>query len=365
MVSCWLVGMTEMSPPHNRHVMTHGPRRSLFCPRDERIATTREMHGTRSTVAGAVQSTHSHRGHRWPTKQTFKDTRSRSYLESIARRTVDLTDAIVDAMVTKAIAAQRKIEDWSEVRIDMLLRALSGVVAEHAQQLAVATVDETGMGNVRDKTIKNSRRQRGHRHTAGRAKSDTAKSAFDRERQVAEIASPAGVVVGLVPATHPVATFIFKVLIALKGRNAIILEPQPAGTGECRNRWAGLIQQASLGATLRARRPGAVDGRLEQSADDRRRLMSHRHVGLVLATGGQAMVQAAYRSGRPGYRRGSGNAPALIAADADCRHAARSVVQSKTFDNGLICGAENHLVVEAGARERLDRRVGAARRRRC
>ena len=91
-------------------------------------------------------------------------------------------------------------------------------------------------------------------------------------------------------------------------------------------------------------------------------LMSHRRVGLLLATGGQAMVHAAYRSGTPAIGVGPGNAPALISADADLRHVARSVVVSKSFDNGLICGAENHLVVEAGARARADRRIDAARR---
>jgi acyl-CoA reductase-like NAD-dependent aldehyde dehydrogenase len=259
------------------------------------------------------------------------------------------TDAIVDAMVTKAIAAQRKIEDWSEVRIDMLLRALSGVVAEHAQQLAVATVDETGMGNVRDKTIKNSLASVGiYTQLAGQI--GHGEIAFDRDHQVAEIACPAGVVVGLVPATHPVATFIFKVLIALKGRNAIILSP--SRRAQRVSQQVGELIRGVLGATF-APADLVQWTAIGSSRQTTAALMSHRHVGLVLATGGQAMVQAAYRSGRPALGVGPGNAPALIAADADCRHAARSIVQSKTFDNGLICGAENHLVVEAGARERL------------
>lgn len=258
-------------------------------------------------------------------------------------------DVAVDALVNRARAAQRQIEDWSEARIDELLRALSGIVHEHAHALAVATVAETGMGNVRDKTIKNS--------IASVAVSSQmaglvgrGEIAFDRDRQVAEIASPVGVVVGLVPAVHPVATFIFKALIALKGRNAIILSPSHRAQDVSQQ--VGLLIQQALGAMgapidlVQWLRPGS--SRQAVTA-----LMSHRDVGMLLATGGQAMVQAAYRSGKPAIGVGPGNAPALIVADADLKHAAFSTVQSKSFDNGLICGAENHLVVEARVRARL------------
>jgi acyl-CoA reductase-like NAD-dependent aldehyde dehydrogenase len=236
-----------------------------------------------------------------------------------------------------------------EGRIDELLRALGNVVADQAHPLAVATVAETGMGNVRDKTFKNSNASAGvYAQMAGYI--GQGEISFDNERQVAEIASPVGVVVGLVPATHPVATFIFKVLIALKGRNAIILSPSRRAQ-RVSLQVGRLIQQVlrEAGAsTDLVQWLGAGSSRQTTAA-----LMSHRHVGLVLATGGQAMVQAAYRSGTPAIGVGPGNAPALISADADLRHAARSAVLSKSFDNGLICGAENHLVVEASARGSL------------
>ena len=131
---------------------------------------------------------------------------------------------VVEALVNQALAAQRQIEDWSEARIDALLHALATVVADQAHALAVATVAETGMGNVRDKTLKNVVASTGiYQHLAGQI--GHGEISFDEERQMAEIASPMGVIVGLVPATHPVATFIFKALIAIKGRNAIILSP--------------------------------------------------------------------------------------------------------------------------------------------
>jgi acetaldehyde dehydrogenase / alcohol dehydrogenase len=258
-------------------------------------------------------------------------------------------DAVVDAMVNRAREAQRQFEDWSEARIDELLHALSGIVYEHARTLAVAAVAETGMGNVRDKTLKNSMASVDVvAHMAGLV--GRGEIASDSDRQMAEIASPVGVIVGLVPATHPVATFIFKALIALKGRNAIILSP--SHRAENVSHQVGLLIQQALGAMgapidlVQWLGPGSSQQTVAA-------LMSHKHVGMLLATGGQAMVQAAYRSGKPAIGVGPGNAPTLILADADLTHAALSTVQSKSFDNGLICGAENHLVVEARVRARL------------
>src|SRR5262245_32217888 len=174
--------------------------------------------------------------------------------------------------------------------------------------------------------------------------------AFDAGRQIAKIASPVGVVLGLIPAVHPVATFIFKVLIALKGRNAIILSPSRRAR-RVSQQVGELIQQALREVFAPADLVQWLGiGSSRQITTD---LMSHRRVGLVLATGGHELVEAAYRSGTPAIGVGPGNAPALISADADLRHAARCIVQSKSFDNGLICGAENHLVVEARARESL------------
>ena len=258
-------------------------------------------------------------------------------------------DPIAEALVTRAAAAQQQIDDWSEGKIDMLLRRVSDVVADHAHPLAVATVDETGMGNVHDKTVKNSVASAGiYAQLAGATAHG--EIGFDSDRHVAELASPVGVVVGLIPATHPVATFIFKVLIALKGRNAIILSPSRRARAVSQH-VGEMIQRAinEVGAPIDLVQWLNRDTTRQTTAA----LMSHRGVGLILATGGQAMVRAAYSSGTPAIGVGPGNAPTLIAADADLRHAARCIVESKSFDNGLICGAENHLVVESSARAQL------------
>ena len=192
--------------------------------------------------------------------------------------------------------ATRRSRSWSEERIDRAPAAWATVVAEHAHALAVATVAETGMGNIHDKTLKNAVASTGvYAQLAGQI--GHGEIGFDSERQVAEIASPVGVVVGLVPATHPVATFIFKALIAIKGRNAIILSPSRRAQ-QVSQQVGRLIQQA-LARQWRADRPRAVDRPTGTRRETTAALMSHRHVGLVLATGGQAMVQAAYRSGTP------------------------------------------------------------------
>ena len=254
--------------------------------------------------------------------------------------------AIVDALVNRAVAAQRQIESWSEERIDRLLRALGESVAERAQALAAATVEETGIGNIHDKTLKIAVAGLGVAAEL-EGKVGYGEISFDSDRQIAEIASPVGVVVGLIPATHPVATFIFKALIAIKARNAIILSPS--------RRAQRVSQQVGVMIQRVLHEMGAPVALVQWTAEENTRetttaLMSHKQVGMVLATGGRAMVEAAYRSGKPAIGVGPGNAPALIAADADLPHVARSVVQSKSFDNGLVCGAENHLVVDASVR---------------
>jgi acetaldehyde dehydrogenase/alcohol dehydrogenase len=258
-------------------------------------------------------------------------------------------DMIVEGLIARALPAQRLIEGWSEVQIDQLLRALAQTVADHAEELAVATIAETGMGNLRDKTFKNRIASlETYAHLAGKIGHGVL--GFDAQRQVAEVASPIGIVVGLVPATHPVATFIFKALIAIKARNALILSPSRRAQ-QVSNQVGTLIQQVlhEHGAPSDLVQWVRVGSRRETGAA----LMGHPQVGLVLATGGQAMVKAAYRSGTPAIGVGSGNAAVLLAADADLGHAARSIVKSKPFDNGLVCGAENSLVVEISVRTGL------------
>lgn len=250
----------------------------------------------------------------------------------------------VDGMVARARAAQRAFDHWSEWRVNELLAALSEALTDYAEEFAIATVQETGRGNVADKTLKNRFASR----TIYESLADqTAQGVLsvDSVRKVTELASPVGVVFAVLPQTSPVATAIFKTLIALKTRNALILSFPRQARGVAamfRNVIREVLCSYSVPPDLiQWSRPG---DRAMTS-----RLMRHRGVGLLLVTGSAGLVHAAYSSGTPAIGVGPGNAPAWICDDADVHAAATAVVMSKTFDNGMICGSEQHLVVDAKA----------------
>src|SRR5690242_503778 len=253
----------------------------------------------------------------------------------------ETTNDYIDVLVDRAVAAQQEFQYWSEEATDRLLLALARRVSLHAEELARATVRETGMGNVRDKTSKNRIASMGIYHTL-KGRVGQGRLSVDKRRKIMTFASPVGVVVGLVPATHPVATFIFKVLIALKGRNALILSPSRRAA-DVSNQIGVLIQKV-------LREQGAPPDLVQWIDASRGRaatatLMRHKGVSFILATGGPALVKAAYQSGKPAIGVGAGNAPVLVSSDADIAKAASNIVMSKAFDNGLACCSENNLVV--------------------
>jgi acetaldehyde dehydrogenase / alcohol dehydrogenase len=250
-------------------------------------------------------------------------------------------DAEIDRIATGAARAQRTFEKWTDERLDNLLADLAETFAEAATDLASATVRETGLGNVQDKALKNRFASLGiYESLTGRA-APNAPPAGDR--RVTEVASPVGVVFGIVPVTNPVATAVFKMLIALKARNALILSfhREAFAVGQL----TGAIVRDVLEAHSAPADLVQVLG-LRGSRAATRKLMSHPQVSLILATGGAGLVKAAYSSGTPAIGVGPANAPAWICADADLDRAARAIVDSKSFDYGLICGAEHNLVVD-------------------
>lgn len=272
-------------------------------------------------------------------------------------------DPAIEAVVTRATDAQRAIADlraWPEHRVDDLLQAIGQTISEHADELARSAVAETGIGNAADKAIKN-------RFAAGHVVAEllmTPGVGFRRPAPtgsgVTEFAAPIGVVFGLVPVTNPTSTVTFKALIAMRSRNAIIFSAHRGAAGVAQQTTdligAAIVQSGGPPDLVQCLPAGG--GRARTA-----RFMRHRGIGLVLATGGPAMVKAAYSSGTPAIGVGSGNAPALVCADADLDAAARAVVASKSFDHGLICGSENNLVVEAAAHDRFVaalQRAGAA-----
>jgi len=267
----------------------------------------------------------------------------------------DEPEPAMDALVARSAAARESIAGWHEDEVDGLIAALAGQVADHADDLAAATVAETGIGYAPDKADKN------RFASLGVAQSLVGKPGVgvigSHERSaLTEIADPMGVVLGLIPMTNPVATLVFKTLICVKARDALIVSchRDAAGVGA---RTVGLLRQ------VLARHGASAD--LVQSVPRRptRRataaLMRHPGLSMILATGGTAMVKAAYSSGTPAIGVGPGNAPAWICADADVEAAAHTVVASKAFDHGIICGSENNLVVDRSVRDSF---IGALRR---
>jgi acyl-CoA reductase-like NAD-dependent aldehyde dehydrogenase len=249
----------------------------------------------------------------------------------------------VDAVVARADKALAAFENWTDQQIDALLFDIATLLAGRAEELAIVSASETGLGNVADKTLKIRFASLDvYRSLAGQVAQGVL--SVDEERRVTEIASPVGVVFAVAPVTNPVATAIFKMLIAIKGRNATILSF---------HRQALRVGRLTCGIVRDALKAHGAPADLVQwvahpSRKATRRFMGHEGVSLVLATGGQSLVEAAYSSGTPAIGVGPGNAPAWICPDANLEDAARAIVASKTFDNGLICGAEHNLVVDAG-----------------
>jgi acyl-CoA reductase-like NAD-dependent aldehyde dehydrogenase len=268
----------------------------------------------------------------------------------------DAPDAMVDEMVATAIAAQAEFESWPEDRVDALLEDIATSINARGPELAADTVAETTLGNADHKAAKI---QFGSMSVLETLRGEVASGTVhvDEQRKIREIASPVGVIFALVPVTNPVPTIANKTLIALKGRNSIILSTHrmAQGVGDKTGR---IVLEA-------LERHGAPEGLVQwvRGRTSRRRtakFMRHEGVSLVLATGGPGMVKAAYSSGTPAIGVGAGNAPAWVSADADPVAAAQAIVLSKSFDNGLICGSEQHIVVDASLADRFVEALKAA-----
>lgn len=253
----------------------------------------------------------------------------------------------IDEMVARAVAAQKAFEDWPEDKVDDLLKEVTEEIDGAAESLAEATVEETGMGVVADKILKIHFASRdvykmliNHRGTGVLRTED--------ERKVVVVANPMGVVLGLIPLTNPIPTMVFKTLICLKSRNALILSchrnAQQVGL-----RAVEIIQDALCRHGAPVDLVQCIPG--PSSRTKTSMFMRHKDVSFILATGGPSMVKAAYSSGTPAIGVGPGNAPTWVCADADLDAVAEKVISSKSFDNGVICGSENNLVVDASVRE--------------
>lgn len=247
----------------------------------------------------------------------------------------------LEALIESVEAAQSEYATYSQEQVDRIFK-MAALAANTARlPLAKQAVAETGMGVVEDKVIKNHfaseiiYNKYKHEKTCGIIEADPTFG-------IQKIAEPMGILAGIVPVTNPTSTAIFKTLIALKTRNAIILSPHP------RARLCTIAAARTvLDAAVKAGAPASIIGWIDQpSIELSQALMSHSSVSLVLATGGPSMVKAAYSSGHPSLGVGAGNTPALIDNSADLKTAVSSILLSKTFDNGMICASEQSVIVE-------------------
>ncbi len=244
-------------------------------------------------------------------------------------------------LVEKATEAEKVLETFSQDQTDAVVRAMAEAACQQAEALARLAVEETTYGIVADKVTKNL--------FAARDVYDRIKTLKtvgvvrdDPEDGVVEIAVPAGVVAAIVPCTNPTSTAIFKVLIALKGRNAIVMSPHPSAI-RCIRETVRVMDDA-------ARQAGAPEGAVgclsTVTPEATQELMRHPLTSIILATGGTGLVRAAYSSGKPALGVGPGNVPAYVHASANIRKAVRDILTGKCFDNGTLCSAEQHMVVD-------------------
>ncbi|KAL4451627.1 hypothetical protein ABPG75_007289 [Micractinium tetrahymenae] len=243
-------------------------------------------------------------------------------------------------LLVSAKEAQQQYSTFTQEQVDKIFKAAALAANSARIPLAKMAVEETRMGVIEDKVTKNHfasefiYNKYKHTKTCGVVEKDEAGG-------ITKIAEPIGVVAGIVPTTNPTSTAIFKSLLTLKTRNAIILCPHPRAT-KCTVEAARIVRDAAVAAGAP---PGVIQWIETPSLPVTQAVMSAPEVSLVLATGGPSMVRAAYSSGHPALGVGAGNTPAVIDETADVQQAVSSILLSKTFDNGVICASEQSVVV--------------------
>jgi len=253
------------------------------------------------------------------------------------RQTVDTVESL-EAAIGRLREAQQLFATYTQEQVDAIFRAASLAANKERISLAKMAVCETGMGVVEDKVIKN--------HYASEyiynAYKDTKTCGVIEEDPVygiTRIAEPIGVIAAVIPTTNPTSTAIFKCLLALKTRNAIIISPHPRAKNSTIAA-AKLVLEAAVKAGAPA---GIIDWIDVPSLELTNTVM--KNADIILATGGPGMVKAAYSSGKPALGVGAGNTPAIIDNSANILLAVNSIIHSKTFDNGMICASEQSVII--------------------
>ncbi len=258
------------------------------------------------------------------------------------------------ALARAARVAQAQLAELPQERIDAIVDAMAAAVRPQADALAQLAREETGFGVYTDKIQKNLfAAERVYEfirpmRTVGVLRRDEA-------RKIIEIAEPFGPVAAIVPSTNPTSTAIYKILIALKARCAIVLSPHPSAA-RCISRTADIMASAAAQAGAPA---GSIGWMTTVTLEGTQELMRQREIAVILATGGLGLVRAAYSAGKPAYGVGPGNAPCYVHQSADVAKAARDILLGKTFDNGLLCSSPNSIVADRAVHGALEAALAA------
>ena len=237
--------------------------------------------------------------------------------------------------------ATEQIATYNEEQIDRILRNMVKVGEAHMVELAKMAVEETGFGKVRDKAYKNHMAS-GLLYEAIKDMKTVGVINEDPVNKIIEIAEPVGLLMGIVPSTNPTSTAIFKAMIAIKSRNAIIFSPHPSAA-KCTKRAAELMYNAAVEAGAPANIIGCISMPSMRATEE---LMHCKEVKMIIATGGPGMVKASYSAGKPALGVGAGNSPAYIERSAIVPQAVQNIMASKTFDYGTICASEQSIICE-------------------
>jgi len=243
-------------------------------------------------------------------------------------------------LVEAAHRAQAEVAQFDQAKIDRICEAMAAAALREAARLGAMAVEETGYGVPDDKREKN---RFAAEDVWNYFRGLRTRGIVSESKDVVEIASPRGVVAGIIPSTNPTSTAIFKILIAIKSRNAVVLSPHPSAA-KCINETARIMKEAGVKEGLPADAIGCMTSATIEGTEA---LMKHKQTAVILATGGIGLVRAAYSSGKPAFGVGPGNVPVCIERTADVAKAVQDILTGKCFDNGTICASEQAVVCDA------------------
>ncbi|MEN8194401.1 MAG: aldehyde dehydrogenase family protein, partial [Bacteroidota bacterium] len=260
-------------------------------------------------------------------------------------------------LVKQAKEAQAEFKHFNQDQVDRVVKTMADAGYDEAERLAKLAHEETGFGKWEDKVLKN---QFGTRNTYNSIKDLKTVGIVDVQQngKIVKIAEPMGVVAALIPSTNPTSTVMFKTLISLKTRNSIVASPHPRAVTSTSEAMKVLIQAADAA--------GAPQGLMHVLSNPTlagtEALMKEKNVSVILATGSNPMVKAAYSAGTPAYGVGSGNVPAFIEKTADYKKAVADIVTGTTFDNGTLCSSEQAMIVDRSIKNQV---LNEAKNRGC